>query len=173
MNKEKNDLKTLVEIALLIKQKGHLIGAKKTDFPSIDCSGDLATPFIEIMDNGYNYVVMERGEVLSRKTTFDLNQLLLWVFEDVSLSVAIREMRNVRIDNFDQRRYYFAKQLELLEKLDIKWAMAVRKKQEEITKIHPFDDLALERADYCKKLRDDGISNKDAWLMACSKYPLP
>jgi hypothetical protein len=173
MNSEKRDLKTLAEVKRLIKLMGHLIGAKETDFPKFNHSGDFATPFIETRENEYNYVLMERGEVLTRKSSSDLNQLLLWVFEDVTRSIAIREMRSLCDNSKDQRRFYFAKQLELLAKLDINWAMVVRNKQEEIIKDSPFDDFSLIRADYYKKLRDDGVSTKDAWIKACEKYSLP
>ena len=71
----------------------------------------------------------------------------------------------------DSRRVWFAKQLELLEKIDPKWSMRKKKDQDYILKYSPFGDNAGLRADYVSRLRKEGMSPEKADDLAKEKYP--
>lgn len=166
------EFKSLEELEQIVARLGRLIRAQKSDLPTMGQSTDFAHPSVEVDANGYHYVVVERGREIRRETTNDLDQLLFWVFEDVSFSMAIKHLRTPNGANRDQRRVYFARQVKLLGELKPEWAEAIGRKQAKILEQFPFDDFASTRARYCKQLRDEGLSNEDAWQAACEKYPL-
>jgi hypothetical protein len=164
--------KPLAEIEIIIARLGRQIKARKSDLPTMGHSADFAHPSVEVDADGYYYIVVERGTEIRRETTNKLDQLLFWVFEDASLSMAMREVRAGKLDNSDERRAYFSRQVELLEKLNAEWGESVRRKQAKILEKFPFDDFARRRARYCKELGERGLSDGQAWQAACKKYPL-
>jgi len=98
------------------------------------------TPHIEIDENGYNYVVSERGNEYERRQTKDIHILLYWIFKDIVFILASEHELNNRKPNEDSRRLLFAKLIELLEKLDSEFAQWEKEEQEKILKEHPYDD---------------------------------
>jgi Immunity protein 63 len=172
MKTGENELKSLNELKLIVVDLGRLIKARKSDLPTIGKSADFAHPSVDVDADGYHYVVVERGVEIRRESTNDLDQLLFWIFEDVSFSMAIRKIGAANAGNRDQRRAYFVRQVELLNKLKPEWGEAILQKQTDILEKFPFDDFARSRARYSKQLRDRGLSNEEAWQAACEKYPL-
>ena len=172
MNAGENKLKSLSELKLIVANLGKLITARKSDLPTMGKSADFAHPSVDVDVAGYHYIVVERGAEIRRETTCDLDQLLFWIFENVSFLMAIRQVGTANEVDRDQRRDYFARQMELLKKLKPEWGEAIRQKQTEIIEKFPFDDFARSRARYCKELRDKGVPNEEAWQTACEKYPL-
>ena len=51
-------------------------------------SEDGAPPHVEIDARGFHYVVVERGKEISRKSTARIDDLLYWIFDDVTFNVA-------------------------------------------------------------------------------------
>lgn len=98
------------------------------------------TPHIEIDENGYNYVVSERGNEYERRQTKDIHILLYWIFKDIVFILASEYELNNRKPNEDSRRLLFAKLIELLKKLDSEFARWEKEEQEKILKEHPYDD---------------------------------
>lgn len=131
----------------------HLVGldavrAKAADYAhrlgirnfTIDCAprGD-GSPYIEISD-AYHFVVEERGLELERRTTRDLDELLYWVFNDVTFTVASSfELRNRRPDE-DSRRQLFAKQEELLNLASEAWGRRKESEHKAVLANYPFND---------------------------------
>jgi hypothetical protein len=70
----------------------------------------------------------------------------------------------------DCRRTIFSKSEELMALLDDSWARCLAAEHEAILKEHPFDDLASERADLCRKLREAGYSDTEAWRLAQEQF---
>lgn len=71
-----------------VKEYGKKIDAP-TQLLSIHTTSDgFATPYIEIDENGYNYVVSERGTEFRRRKTQDINQLLYWILSDIVFNMA-------------------------------------------------------------------------------------
>ena len=173
MRKEMSSIENINVIHEHIVRLGRLISAQRDDLPTVGHSIDFAHPHIEIQDDEYNYVMTERGVDIVRKKTRNVGELLMWVFEHVAFSIAVRDMRTIVTDSIDQRRFIFSRQLELLNRLNAKWADVVRQKQSEQLRRSPFDDSSLARAKYCGELRERGLSDSEAWKSACEKYPLP
>ena len=103
-------------------------------------SDGFGTPFIEIDEKGYNYVVSERGEEYERKQTKDINILLYWIFKLIVFEMASDYELENRKPNEDFRRQLFAKQLELMEKLDSKFAQWNKEELDKILEKSPYED---------------------------------
>jgi hypothetical protein len=85
------------------------------------------------------YVTSERG-VETRKKTNNRNELLYWIFESVTFSMACHyELKN-RAEDKDCRRIMFAKQEELLGMLSESWQQKTMQIHRQILEEHPFND---------------------------------
>lgn len=108
---------------------------------SVRASSDgFGTPHIEIDENGYNYVVRERGEEFERRQTKDVDKLLYWILNSIVFIMASDfELKN-RKDNEDFRRQLFAKEIELMVQLDSKFAQWKKEELDKVLEEYPFDD---------------------------------
>ncbi|HML11232.1 MAG TPA: Imm63 family immunity protein [Stellaceae bacterium] len=131
----------LDEIAAWVERiDAQLPGPHSTyDLPTYGRSKDGARPHIEI-DDFYHYVVVERGRELRRDTTTDLNELLYWVFESVTSTMASSHVaaRHSPANGF--RRAFFRRQIKLLDRLDPEWSRRRRAEIMAILVAHPFTD---------------------------------
>jgi hypothetical protein len=117
-----------------------------------------------------SYIVSECGQKQIKKT-YEINELLYWIFDDVTFSMARNyELKN-RIEDKDSRRMIFEKQENLLRQLDESWGEIKKNSHQQILKFYPFDDLAGLRATFCGKLRKQGYSEVEIKKMANEKYP--
>lgn len=164
---------SLNEIKSEVNRLAAQINAPADLLPTYGHSDDGARPHIEVDSHGYHYVVIERGEELSRITTADLDELLYSIFKDVTFGLACKYELKHRVENQDVRRIMFQRQVELLSMLSLKWGEMKAREHERILEQHPYDDQANIRADLAKTLRGQGLSPESAWKMACEKYPLP
>ena len=129
--------------------EGHvLIGESRGDgTPNIEILGDYefvrgiqGTPISRSVEKSFAFVVNERGIEYERRITTDLDELLYWIFEVITSSMASDfELRN-RMEEQDSRRLWFAKQEELLGLLNPKWQDRIKIHHAEILKDHPFVD---------------------------------
>lgn len=111
-------------LATKIEAPDHLL-------PTYGESEDFARPHVEEVDDGLMaWVVVERGKELERRSTYDRKELLYWIFEAVTFSMASDYEASHRNDDEDEdpRRLLFSRQLELLHTLEPRWA--TRKAQE-------------------------------------------
>jgi hypothetical protein len=108
--------------------------------PTFYESNDFGRPHIEINDQGMHWVVVERSKELERKTTNDEEELLYWVFEAITFSMATEHELMNRIENEDFRRQLFSYQLKLLEALNPKWKVMRENEIKEVLKNAPFRD---------------------------------
>ncbi|WP_419785538.1 Imm63 family immunity protein [Pseudodesulfovibrio sp.] len=95
---------------------------------------------VEIHDDEYHYVLVERGIERKRIISKSASDIMYLFVESASHGLASNYELENRIPGQDFRRLLFKKQLELLEKICPEWA---RKRQEELTEIlesHPYDD---------------------------------
>jgi dipeptidase len=108
---------------------------------SVRASSDgFGTPHIEIDENGYNYVVSERGEEFERRQTKDIDKLLYWIFNEIVFIMASDYELENRKPNEDFRKQLFAKQLELMEQLDSKFAQWNKEELDKILEETPYED---------------------------------
>ena len=143
-------MKTLPEIEAEVLRLAQRIGASANGLPTYGYSRDGGYPHVEVDDTQYHYVAVERGRELKRLSTSTLDELLYWVFADVTHSMAFSYELKHRIVDQDPRRMAFAKQIKLLQLISP--AMAARRANEieEILKRHPYDD---ERIKHLNRLR--------------------
>jgi hypothetical protein len=134
-------LKTLVEIKHEVDRLARVIDASgHCALPTYGRSEDCARPHIEIDQRGYHFVVVERGQELSRFTTADSNDLLYRIFETVTFSIACDYELANRINTQDSRRLLFHRQVSLLSKLSEDWGQRCAHRLELILEEHPFND---------------------------------
>jgi hypothetical protein len=130
-----------------IKKKVDELAAKinaPTDLqPTYGYSRDFAYPHIEVDNVGLlHYVIIERGEELSRKTTDNLDMLLFWIFSNLTFSMACDYELNNRQEDKDFRRILFEKQEEILGQLSDTWRQKENEEHKRILKDHPYNDPA-------------------------------
>ena len=89
-----------------------LIDGDESCLPAINILRDGAEPYIEITCDGYEYLCMERGAEIFRKIPIDVNELMYFVFSDVTFFMTVKNPA-------ESRR---GRQIELLSKLSSKWA---------------------------------------------------
>ena len=164
---------TLEEIKNKTEQIAEIIDASANLLPTYGQSIDGAHPHIETDSNGMHYVIIERGQELDRKTTNDIDELMFWVFINVTFTMSIQHELKNRVENKDFRRLMFSKQEELLGLINNDWKTREQKNHENILRRNPFDDYSSIRAALTKELRDSGMDSELAWKKACDKYPLP
>ncbi|MFJ9450673.1 Imm63 family immunity protein [Herbaspirillum sp. NPDC101397] len=103
---------------------------------------DDGSPHIEIVDGFYHYVVTERGTEYERKIAADEDELLYWLLSDVTTAISVEiEVQN-RVLGQDSRRQWFAKNVELLSRLNEKWAERKKSEYTQVLAEHPFRDEA-------------------------------
>jgi hypothetical protein len=106
--------------------------------PEINSSNDFAKPFIELDEHGYNYICRERGEEVFRKSLFDIDELVYEVFDQVTFEIAIKwEIQN-RKENEDFRLQLFAKQVDLMTKINTDFGQRVNSKLQKILTFKPL-----------------------------------
>ena len=121
--------------------------------------------------NDLHYIFKERGEVVFDKITYDFDELLFWVFDDITSAMSYDyELKN-RIEEQDFRRIGFNYQVELMTNLNKVWGEKTEKKQKKILENYPFDDFSSQRSDYCRQLRKLGLPENEIDLKAYNKYP--
>lgn len=116
-----SSLPDLARIQTEVERLAPIIDAPARELPTYGYSQDFAYPHLEVWNGALWWVVVERGKELERRSTTDLNELLYWVFEGVTFSMASDwELRN-RVEDQDFRILLFTKQFELLAMLDPRW----------------------------------------------------
>ncbi|HOU85756.1 MAG TPA: Imm63 family immunity protein [Spirochaetota bacterium] len=161
----------LKEIADEVNNLARKIKAPKNTLPTYGHTIDGAHPHIEVDQYGYHYFVIERGQELKRKTTQNIHELLYWIFESISFSMAIEFELVNRIDDQDSRRIGFKKQEELLGILNLDWEEKQKNDHLNILKDYPFDDFAGLRATLSGELRKKGLSENEINKLVYEKYP--
>ena len=164
---------TLHEIKSEVKRFAAKINASDDLLPTFGYSENGARPRIVVDERGYHYVVVERGQELSRVTTPELDNLLYHVLKDVTFELAGKYELKHRVENQDSRRLIFKHQIELFCRLSQRWGEVKAQEHERILEQHLSDDHANLRADLAKTLRQEGLAPESAWKMACEQYPLP
>lgn len=132
---------TLSVIKEQIDQLGELIDAPQFLYPMYGRSADGALPHIELDGaENFHFVVVERGQELERRTTRELDDLLFWIFDTMTFSMACSFEGANRNHAQDFRRILFSKQEELLGHLNANWQKRKRTHHQLILAKHPFTD---------------------------------
>lgn len=132
---------TLDDIKEFVDYLAVKIQATFDSLPTYGQTIDGAHPHLEVDKLGkLHYIIVERGKELQRKTTENIDDLLYWIFADVTFGIACEFELNHRIETQDFRRIMFKKQEELLGILNELWKVKKEEEHKKILKLHPFDD---------------------------------
>ena len=99
---------------------------------------------VEIVDGDLNYVITERGCELHRRVATSSDQLLYWLIDDVTASIAykLRPSLLFRLSRKDPRRHKFATHIKLLAKVRPEWADRKKEYYSEMLLRYPYRDKA-------------------------------
>lgn len=97
---------------------------------------------IELRDDGFHYVVTERGSEFERIAGLDADGVLYRLLKGVTLRIATRYELKHRQEGVDGRSVWFPFQEALMGKLDPRWGERLRAEHEAILREHPFADRA-------------------------------
>lgn len=137
--KKNNRFLSLKEIEKVVNVLALKISSPTDLLPTFGYSKDFAHPHIEVTIEGYNFVVLEKGQEVQRKITQNLDEILYWIFNGITFSMALKfEVKN-RIESQDCRWVLFQKQDELLGMLNILWQQRSIQKHSFLLKDYIFN----------------------------------
>lgn len=165
---------SIEEIREIVRAEGEKIQAPSSLLTIASRSRGDGSPHVELSGSRYNYVVSERGQEFSRKSTGDLDELLFWIFSDIASSMAQKKCSTIvkRVGE-DPRRCVFQEKIDLLKRINEDWALEEEKNINLTLKRSPIDDFVNVRMNYCKDLIDQGFEESVAYQKALEKYPEP
>ena len=132
-------MRSLLEIQQIIHKLARPINPPAKAMPTYDNFRYDGTPNIEVGDSVYYYrAFAEHGELAINRQTANLAELLYWVFEDITYSMAYEFAEKHRTLSSDFRKIYFDHQLDLLEKVNPEWKVQRQKEIEEILVNAPY-----------------------------------
>jgi hypothetical protein len=161
----------LSDIKIAVDKLALKIDAPDTILPTYGYPKCDAWPHIKIEDKKFHYIVIERGQEIRRDCTTELDQLLYWIFADVTFSMAVKYELAHREEAKDCRRIMFAHQEKLLGLLNDKWREEATQNHQNILEEYPYDDLAGLRASYFGTLRREGHNEDEIKRLVYEKYP--
>ncbi|EIZ77582.1 hypothetical protein WSK_3818 [Novosphingobium sp. Rr 2-17] len=126
-------------IRATVREYGSLIGMPNASIFATP-QGD-GSPYIEIGD-AYRFIVEERGVELECRETKDLDELLYWLFDGITFSIASDYELRHRQASEDSRRQLFAEQEALLGRIRAKWRDRKRVEHQHVLDRYPFDDTS-------------------------------
>jgi hypothetical protein len=101
---------------------------------------DDGSAHVELIDGKFNYVVTERGVEFDRRIALDESEVLYWLLSSVTAAIASQFELEHRIAGQDSRRQRFAKDVELLGRMDPSWAASKDLEYKQILARYPFRD---------------------------------
>jgi hypothetical protein len=125
-------METLSELKKQVEELTKKIDVPKHSIPTFYSSEQSGLPHIEIRGLEYHFVVCERGSEHSRKTTTDKNELLFWIFDGITFSMACTEEVKNRRENEDFRVQLFQIQEDLIAKINIEYSERLKIKHDKI-----------------------------------------
>jgi hypothetical protein len=121
-----------------------LMKIHKQCMPSFYNNKDLAHPCIDIIEGNYVCYFTERGVLLDKFTTSNLDKFLYYIFEIASscssleMCSIIPEYRELFYDpNIDQRIIAFSVQEKMMGLYSEKWKRKCKSRNDKILKEHP------------------------------------
>ncbi len=125
---------SLIEIKYKVEQLANKINVPAKRMPTYGTSKNDGTPYIEVDDSYYYYLALERDVKCINRQTPDLEELLYWIFHDITFTMAMSYELEHRVSNVsrDHRKTIFAYQLDMLNKLNPLWK---KRREQEIIDI--------------------------------------
>lgn len=135
---------TIEEVKELVLDLGKRIGLEE-DFKEYPIFAKSSHVFPEgssvyVEENIYHFVVMERGRVVEQHESADVNDILYYVFEGITSTLASKYEVKHRKEDEDCRRGWWKEQLRLLEMINPQFARICYQEINQILKNYPFQD---------------------------------
>ena len=131
----------LEQLKQQVERIAQQIDAPSGLLPTFGYSLDGAHPHVEGGDaQPFSYVIVERGQEVSRVVAKDMDDLLYRIFADISFSMAVTYELQHRRGEQDPRRQLFAKQESLLGRLQPHWGARRAEEHRLILLQYPYND---------------------------------
>jgi hypothetical protein len=147
-------MKTLRDIEADVLRAAIRIGASGQDLPTYGISHDFGRPHVEVDHGLYHYVVVERGEERKRRSSDSYDDLLFWIFRDVTHSLAFSYELQNRVEDQDCRRIAFPKQIELMKQLGQEMGERLEGEILDILRRAPYDDAPTKTVNRMRRNRE-------------------
>jgi hypothetical protein len=145
---------SLLKIKRKINQLQRIINAPKELRPSYGAFNYVDSYFIELDTNGVMRLIeTENGRIQEVRRTRDLDELLYWIFTNITFTMACKQETGNHPPSLDPRIGIFLQQEQLLGKLYPHWQDRMHAEYEAFIKKHPKDDTSVEDVSYCEALR--------------------
>lgn len=138
---EGNALYVLGEIEAGYAHYAALAGYSSVKFPLKLKPQDSGIRHLELSDDGKMAIVgTDRGMETTRRETYDVEQLLYWLFRDDAMAAGWRYAADHKKPDSDEdtRCVAFSKALEVIGKLSQEWRQRLSDEQQAILRDHPF-----------------------------------
>lgn len=117
---------------------GRLSGLRAGDLPTFE-NRDGGYPFLRIEGDRLVYLAYERGKETFRRETTDLDELLWFVFHDITRTLAMQGRGGRRgVFRSDSRRRWFPRWIKLMTDLDPAWGARTRAHVESVLAQNPY-----------------------------------
>lgn len=147
------------EIRNKIKNIGAIIGAPDVLlYVRVVPVGD-GTPYIEIRESEYHYVISERGCEFSREIFLDDDDILYKITSKIVTRMALDYELQNRIDSQDFRRIYFSKEIELMDQICPEWGAKKKAEIKETLRNSPYSDEEKKHQSLLGKIKNKLFSN--------------
>jgi hypothetical protein len=133
-------MNTLAQIKAQVTRFAQYIKAPPETLPTFGASADFGRPHIEVRETTYHYIAIERGKEISHSSTTDTDELLYWIFRDITSQMGYSYELAHRDSTRDFRRIAFAHTLNLLERLNPAWKAKREIELIETLGKYPFQD---------------------------------
>lgn len=145
----------LLKIKRKINQLQRLIDAPRMLRPSYGAlEYDVNSYYIEIDKKGVMRLIeTEKNRVREVRRTKELDELLYWIFTNITFSMAFTIKSGNNADGYDHRRQIFLKQEELLGKLNPRWKEKKHAEYKAFLRKYPVDNIPGEGPAYFEALR--------------------
>jgi hypothetical protein len=144
-------MKNLQDIEIDVAARANRIGAKRDDLPTYGRSRDFGYPHVEIEAERYHYVIVERGTEIDRRSSADYDDLLYWIFRDITHGLAFAYEMMHRVEDQDCRRIAFPRQIELMRRIDADMAKRLELEIAGILEHWPYDDEPTKAANRMRR----------------------
>lgn len=110
-----------------MKALGDRINLSPTDYPDLRKTDAWGGTYLKVKGFKVYYIVMERGKEIDRIGFDRLDDALYKVFDEITFTLAATCDEAKKAPNNEYRKIVFARQLELLEKINPKYADSKRR----------------------------------------------
>ncbi len=133
-------MNTIQEIYEQVQALSRKIGATPGLLPTFGTSELNGKPYIVIRGDTYYYLANDRDVVTINRQTASLQELLYWIFDEITYQMGAAYELEHRVPDLDSRRLIFKKQLDLLQKIDPEWKQLKQQEIKDILGKHPYRD---------------------------------